>query len=115
MFKTSLNKKIAQVFVIASVLFLSASPVFAESLQQRVQNVCSNDPYISAKPGFASEMMGMCEAVSVGGFQLAELNFLIQRSRDAASGADRLVIRQTVDFAANDCADSWKITIQKPQ
>jgi len=46
-FKTSLNKKIAQVFVIASVLFLSASPVFAESLQQRVQNVCGNDPYVS--------------------------------------------------------------------
>ena len=57
----------------------------------------------------------MREAVSVDGFQLAELNFLIQRSRDAASGADRLVIRQTVDFAANDCANSWKITIQKPQ
>ena len=63
---------------------------------------------------FASEMMGM-RGGYVDGFQLAELNFLIQRSRDAASGADRLVIRQTVDFAANDCANSWNITIQKPQ
>ena len=97
------------------VVLLSSSPVFAEGLQQRVQNVCGKDPSLCGYIGFTSGIMGMCEAVAMDGFKLSGLNALIQRAYDAASDAVKVLIRQGVDFAADDCSQSWNITIEQPQ
>ncbi|WP_028953792.1 hypothetical protein [Synechococcus sp. CC9616] len=109
------SSKAVKRFLILGILLLSSSPVLAESLQQRVQNVCGKDPSLCGYIGFTSGIMGMCEAVAMDGFKLSGLNALIQRAYDAASDADKVLIRQGVDFAADDCSQSWNITIERPQ
>ena len=100
--------------IISSLLLLSA-PAFAESLQQKVKNLCVNDPILCGYIGFTSGIIGMCEAVAMDDFKLSGLNALIQRAYEKASEADKDMILQGVEFAANNCSRSWNIIIDPPQ